>query len=236
MTSVFPLAALLFDLDGTLVDTAPDLTAAANHMLRALGRATFDEATVASWIGDGVPRLIKRALTGERFGEPDPALFTEAESLYGHYYASHVADHSVLYPHVLTTLATLQERGFRLACVTNKAARFTDPLLAALGLKPYFEVVLSGDSLARAKPDPLPLIVAADRLTVMREGAALVGDSGNDMRAAKAAGMRALAVSYGYNHGVDLQSLGATTIMEDFGKLPDLVRFDEQFLLSKAMP
>jgi phosphoglycolate phosphatase len=80
------------------------------------------------------------------------------------------------------------------------------------------------------------LQVAADRLTVMREGAAWVGDSANDMRAAKAAGMRALAVSYGYNHGVDLQSLGATVITEDFGKLPDLVRFDEQFLLSKVMP
>ena len=236
MTAPLPLAALLFDLDGTLVDTAPDLTVAANHMLQALGRAPFDEATVAGWIGDGVPRLIKRALTGERFGEPDPALFTEAESLYGHYYASHVADRSVLYPHVLTTLATLRERGFRLACVTNKAMRFTDPLLVALSLKPYFDVVLSGDSLPRAKPDPLPLQVAADRLTVMREGAALVGDSANDMRAAKAAGMRALAVSYGYNHGVDLQSLGATVITEDFGKLPDLVRFDEQFLLSKVMP
>ncbi len=236
MTTAFPLAALLFDLDGTLVDTAPDLTAAANHMLRALGRTSFDEATVAGWIGDGVPRLIKRALTGERFAEPDEALFSEAESLYGDYYASHVADRSVLYPHVLTTLATLQRRGFRLACVTNKAARFTDPLLVALGLKPYFEVVLSGDSLARAKPDPLPLIVAADRLAVMRDGTVLVGDSGNDMRAAKAAGMRAIAVSYGYHHGVDLQSLGATVITEDFGKLPELVRFDEQFLRSKAMP
>lgn len=236
MTVALPSAALLFDLDGTLVDTAPDLTAAANHMLRALGRAPFDEATVASWIGDGVPRLIKRALTGERFGEPDEALFTEAESLYGHYYATHIADRSTVYPKVLTTLATLQKHGFRLACVTNKAARFTDLLLTALSLAPYFEVVLSGDSLARAKPDPLPLIVAADRLAVLPDGAVLVGDSGNDMRAAKAAGIRAIAVSYGYNHGVDLQGLGATVITKDFGELPELVRFDEQFLCSKVVP
>jgi len=232
--SPFPLAALLFDLDGTLVDTAPDLAVAANHMLRTLGRSTFDVATVATWIGDGVPRLIKRALTGERFGEPEPRLFAEAEALYNHYYEAHVADHSVLYPRVPETLGTLRESGFRLACVTNKAARFTEPLLVALGLRSYFEVVLSGDSLARTKPDPYPLVVASDRLKVALEGVALVGDSGNDMRAAKAAGMRAIAVSYGYSHGVDLKALGAAVMTEDFGKLPDIVRFEDRFLLSKA--
>ncbi|MHB8255167.1 MAG: phosphoglycolate phosphatase [Acidiferrobacter sp.] len=234
--TTYPLAALLFDLDGTLVDTAPDLADAANHMLRALGRATFDEAQVAGWIGDGVPRLIKRALTGERFGEPDPQLFAEAEALYGHYYATHVADRSVVYPRVQRTLEILRGNGFKLACVTNKAARFTEPLLAALGLRAYFAVVLSGDEVPRTKPDPLPLMIASDRLAVAPEGVALVGDSGNDMRAAKGAGMRAIAVSYGYNHGVDLEELGATVITQDFGKIPDLVRFEDRFVLSKVMP
>ena len=233
--NTFLVAGLLFDLDGTLVDTAPDLTVAANHMLEALGRAPFDEATVAGWIGDGVPRLIKRALTGERFGEPDPKLFAEAWALYSQYYEAHVADRSVLYPYVLQTLEILRGNGLRLACVTNKAARFTEPLLVALGIRPHFEVVLSGDSLARTKPDPLPLVVACGRLEVALEGVVLVGDSGNDMRAAKAAGMRAIAVSYGYNHGVDLKELGATVITEHFGKLPDLVQFEDRFLLSKAM-
>lgn len=234
--SVLSLAALLFDLDGTMVDTAPDLTAAANHMLRSLGRGTFDEATVASWIGDGVPRLIKRALTGERFGEPDPALFVEAQTLYNNYYEAHVADRSLLYPHVRETLGILQGEGFRLACVTNKAARFTQPLLQALGLDLFFEVVLSGDSLPRAKPDPLPLTSACQQLKVGLAGVALVGDSGNDMRAATAAAIPAIAVSYGYNHGVDLKELGATVITADFGTIPELVRFDSAFLLSRAMP
>jgi len=231
-----PLAALLFDLDGTLVDTAPDLADAANHMLRSLGRATFDEATVASWIGDGVPRLIKRALTGLRMGEPDPELFAQAQAIYGHYYEAHVADRGRLYPGVLATLEALRSDGFRLACVTNKAARFTKPLLATLGLAPFFDVVLSGDELPRVKPDPLPLLVAAERLQVACAGTALIGDSGNDMRAAQAAQMSAIGVTYGYNHGVDLKGLGAYALSETFGGVRDLVRLADGFLLSKALP
>ncbi|HUW98834.1 MAG TPA: phosphoglycolate phosphatase [Acidiferrobacter sp.] len=233
--STFPFAALLFDLDGTLVDSAPDLTIAANQMLAALGRPVFDLPMVASWIGDGVPRLIKRALTGERWAEPEPQLFLAAQTLYGQYYEAHIADHSTLYPRVIETLEVLREQGFRMGCVTNKAARFTAPLLAALGLASYFEVVLSGDSLAQTKPDPYPLIVAADRLGVALDGVVMVGDSGNDMRAAKAAGMQAVAVSYGYNNGVDLEALGATVMIDDFGKLPDIVRLEGRFLLSKAV-
>lgn len=231
-----PLAALLFDLDGTLVDTAPDLADAANHMLHALGRQTFDEGTVASWIGDGVPRLIKRALTGERFAEPEADLFAQAQSLYNEHYEAHIADRGRPYPGVPETLAGLRGDGFRLACVTNKARRFTKPLLAALGLAEYFEVVLSGDDLLRTKPDPLPLIVAAERLGVAREGVALIGDSGNDMRAATAAEIYAIAVSYGYNHGVDLQGLGAHVITDTFSAVRELVRFEGRFLLSKAVP
>lgn len=234
--TTFLAAGLLFDLDGTLVDTAPDLACAANHMLEALGRPTEDEATVAGWIGDGVPRLIKRALTGERFGEPDPALFEEAQALYGDYYEAHVADRSRLYPGVAQTLAALRADGFRMACVTNKAGRFTRPLLKALGIAAYFDVVLSGDELARVKPDPMPLVVACERLGVARHGAVLVGDSGNDMRAAKAAEMAAIAVGYGYHHGVDLPALGAAAVTPSFAGIRDYFRFDERFLLSEAMP
>lgn len=231
-----PLAALLFDLDGTLIDTAPDLADAANHMLSALGRSTFDEATVAGWIGDGVPRLIKRALTGERFAEPDQDLFVRAQTLYNNHYEAHVAHRSRPYPGVVETLGGLQEDGFRLACVTNKARRFTEPLLKGFGLAEFFEVVLSGDDLPRAKPDPLPLIVAAERLGVTPEGVALIGDSGNDMRAAAAADMYGIAVSYGYNHGVDLVGLGARVVTDTFSAIRELVVFDNRFLRSKAAP
>ena len=234
--TTFLAAGLLFDLDGTLVDTAPDLALAANHMLQTLGRPPEDEATVASWIGDGVPRLIKRALTGERFGEPDPVLFEEAQALYGDYYEAHVADRSLLYPGVAQTLAALRADGFRMACVTNKAGRFTRPLLKALGIAAFFDVILSGDEVARVKPDPLPLVVACERLGVARNGVALIGDSGNDMRAAKAAEIPAVAVAYGYHHGVDLTALGAAAITPTFADIRNYFRFEGRFLLSKAMP
>ncbi len=232
--SRLPLASLLFDLDGTLVDTVPDLADAANHMLAALGRPVQDEATVAGWIGDGVPRLIKRALTGQPFGEPDAALFAEAQALYNAHYEAHVACRSRLFPGVLPTLETLRATGFRLACVTNKARRFTGPLLEALGIAPYFGAVVSGDEVARAKPDPLPLFVACERLGVSPRSAALVGDSGNDMRAARAAAMPALAVSYGYHHGADLKGLGATVIVEAFSDIPSCIRFTGDFVRAEA--
>ena len=234
--TVFPLAALLFDLDGTLVDTAPDLADAANHMLTSLGRPVCDEATVSGWIGDGVPRLIKRALTGERFGEPDAALFARAQALYDAYYETHVADRSRLYPGVAQTLADLRADGFRMACVTNKAGRFARPLLGALGIAGYFDVVLCGDELARAKPDPLPLVTACERLGVIRDGAVLVGDSGTDMRAAKAAGMPALAVTYGYHHGADLVALGAAAMTPTFDGIRNFLRFEGRFLCAQALP
>ncbi|WP_297361087.1 phosphoglycolate phosphatase [Acidiferrobacter sp.] len=234
--TIFPLAGLLFDLDGTLVDTAPDLADAANHMLTRLGRPVRDEAAVCGWIGDGVPRLIKRALTGERFAEPDPALFEEAQSLYNTYYEAHVADRSRLYPGVAQTLADLRADGFRMACVTNKAGRFAKPLLRALNIASYFDLILCGDELPRVKPDPLPLVTACERLGVVRHGAALVGDSGNDMRAAKAAGMPALAVAYGYHHGVDLTALGAAAVTPTFADVRHFFRFEGRFLCAKALP
>ncbi len=228
-------AAVLFDLDGTLVDTAADITKAANAMLVTLGRATFDEATVAGWIGDGIPRLIKRALTGERFAEPDERLFREAEVVFGDVYEEHVADFSQPYPNVAATLKNLKATGFRLACVTNKAARFTEPLLTALALRGYFDVVLGGDAVARVKPDPLPVFIACERLGIGVADAVLVGDSANDMKAAKAAGMRAIGVRYGYNHGVDLATLGPVATLHDMARLVDLLRYDGGSATQRAL-
>ncbi|MDA8391149.1 MAG: phosphoglycolate phosphatase [Gammaproteobacteria bacterium] len=228
-------AAVLFDLDGTLVDTAADIAQAANAMLQAMGRTPFDEVTVAGWIGDGIPRLIKRALTGERFAEPDEGLFRKAEVLFGDVYEAHVADLSQPYPNVAETLQTLKSDGFRLACVTNKAGRFTEPLLAALGLRGHFDVVISGDALARVKPDPLPVFVACERLGVGVGDAVLVGDSANDMKAAKAAGMRAIGVHYGYNHGVDLTTLGPVATVDDMARLLDLLRYHGGSVTQRAL-
>lgn len=203
----FPLAVkmVMVDLDGTLIHTAPDLADCANRMLAELGRAPFPVETVMTWIGNGVPRLVKRALTSEMWAEPDAALFERALAIYQSHYAGHVSDLSRPFPGVVTGLDRLKARGFRLACITNKAEAFTRPLLRNLYLDGYFELVLSGDSLPKQKPDPLPLLHACRHFGITPEHGVLVGDSSNDVEAARAAGMPVICVTYGYNHGHDIR-------------------------------
>src|SRR3972149_11705125 len=155
----FPLAVkmVMIDLDGTLIDTVPDLAAAANRMLADLGRPAWDIKHYRAWIGNGVPRFVKRALTGEMQAEPDPKLFEQALGLFRRHYGEAVSNLSRPYPGVVEALEQLSAQGYSLACITNKAEAFTLPLLKNLELYKYFKLVLSGDSLSKQKPDPLPL-------------------------------------------------------------------------------
>jgi phosphoglycolate phosphatase len=206
--AVFPLAVkmVMIDLDGTLIHTAPDLADCANRMLADLGRAPASVETVMTWIGNGVPRLVKRALTGDMWAEPETALFEKALAIYQQHYLAHVSDLSRPFPGVVAGLARLKARGFHLACITNKAAIFTLPLLRNLDLYNYFELVLSGDSLPKQKPDPLPLLHACQHFGISPDHGILVGDSSNDVEAARAAGMPVICVTYGYNHGHDIRA------------------------------
>ncbi|RMH21141.1 MAG: HAD family hydrolase, partial [Gammaproteobacteria bacterium] len=138
---------VLIDLDGTLVDTVPDLALATDKMMQDLGRKPYGEEKIRQWIGNGAPRLVKRALTNTMNGEPDEALYARAYPIFEHYYSKHVCDRSVLYPGVLEGLNGLEKKGFRLGCVTNKPEQYTLPLLQKLEIKHYFEIILSGDSL-----------------------------------------------------------------------------------------
>jgi len=203
----FPLAVrmVMVDLDGTLIHTAPDLADCANRMLRDLGRAEWPIGKVMTWIGNGVPRLVKRALTGEMMAEPEAVLFDKALAMFQKHYAAHVSDHSRPYPGVVEGLQQLTARGYKLACITNKAEAFTLPLLRNLDLHQFFELVLSGDSLPKQKPDPLPLLHACKYFGITPEQGLLVGDSSNDVEAARAAGMPVICVPYGYNHGHDIR-------------------------------
>jgi phosphoglycolate phosphatase len=205
--AAFPLAVkmVMIDLDGTLIHTAPDLAACANRMLADLGRAPAPVETVMTWIGNGVPRLVKRALTGDMWGEPEAALFDRALAIFQQHYAAHVADLSRPFPGVVAGLDRLKARGFHLACITNKAEAFTLPLLRNLDLYKYFELVLSGDSLPKQKPDPLPLLHACKHFGITPDHGMLIGDSSNDVEAARAAGMPVICVPYGYNHGHDIR-------------------------------
>lgn len=214
-----PGDAVLFDLDGTLVDTAPDLAEGVGRMLEDLGRPRVEQSTVEGWIGDGVARLVKRALTGERDGEPEPGLQERALARFLHHYGRVVSRQSRPYPGVVPALRALARRGVPTACVTNKAAAFTDALLRDLGLSPLLATVVSGDALPRRKPDPLPIRHACAELGVAPERAVYVGDSSNDARAARAAGTAFVAVRYGYHGPHPPESLGADLLIGSLEQL-----------------
>ena len=214
---------VLIDLDGTLVDSVPDLAPAVDRMLSDLGRPAAGEARVRDWVGNGVERLVKRALTGTLEGEPEAELYEQAYPLFMQYYSDNTAAHSRLYPGVEAGLEALRRTVPHLACVTNKAERFTLPLLEHLGIAGVFELVVSGDTLPQKKPDPAPLLHAAEFFNVSPEHALMVGDSINDVRAARAAGYRVVCVPYGYNHGLDIRDAEPDAVIETLADLPGLL-------------
>lgn len=210
---------VMIDLDGTLINTAPDLADCVNIMLERMGRDTWPLDKVSSWIGNGVSRLVKRALTNSMDAEPDSDDYEKGYALFLEAYAENVSAKSRPYDGVVAGLEKLKQMGFRLACVTNKAAAFTLPLLADLKLDGYFELVVSGDALPRKKPDPMPLMHACDFFGITPDQGILIGDSANDVKAAVAAGMPVICVNYGYNQGVDLTTLQTQGVIDSLDKL-----------------
>jgi phosphoglycolate phosphatase len=215
--------AIVLDLDGTLVDSVPDLAYSVDRALDQLGLPERGEEQVRMWVGNGAERLVKRALTGTMDGEPDVSLFERAFPLFMDIYGKNTSDRSRLYPGVRDGLARLTGDGYRLACVTNKPARFTEPLLDALGIATEFELIVCGDTLPRKKPDPMPLIYAAQQLGVSAGQALMVGDSVSDVQAARAAGWYVICVSYGYNHGRDIREAGPDAVVDSLAQLPTLL-------------
>jgi phosphoglycolate phosphatase len=224
--AAYPIAvqAVVIDLDGTLLDTAPDLAEAANRMLAEMQRPQVATEVVNTYIGNGVDRLIKRVLTGEMYAEPDSQLFARAKPIYDRHYLAGVSLYSRPFPGVVEGLEALKRTGYRLACITNKAERFTLPLLKDTGLFDYFELILSGDSLPRTKPDPLPLLHACEKFGVSPEHMLLIGDSQNDALAARAAGCHIFCVPYGYNHGEPVDQLDLDRVVESVFEASTLIR------------
>jgi phosphoglycolate phosphatase len=215
------IAAVAFDLDGTLVETLPDLHEAAVRMLAQTGRPAVPESTVRTYIGDGVERLVKRLLTGELDGEPDAESFEKAAASFRSHYASVLTRASHPFTGVVSTLGILRERGFKLACVTNKPMRFSEPLLRGLGLAAYLDLIIGGDSLPRKKPDPLPLLYIAGEFGIEPAQLLMVGDSPIDTGAARAAGCPVFCVPYGYRGTLTVQELDCDAIVPT---LPDLLK------------
>ena len=217
---------IIFDLDGTLIDSSPDLALAINHMLGKLNRQTFTTDTIHHWVGNGAEMLVKRALLGQReLNETlNPTLVSEALEIFLDFYATHLTVDTITYPHVPSTLKHLKEHGYRLAIVTNKPLKFVEPILSALNIKEYFGLYLGGDSLEQRKPHPMPLLHVCEQLDVTVEESLMVGDSKNDILAARACNMQSVGLSYGYNYGEDINLHQPYVVFDNFAKLlPTLI-------------
>lgn len=192
------IRAVTFDLDGTLLDTIGELAAACDAMLLELGRPALGLATVSGFVGKGMAVLVERCLVATDGEAPTPELLAAACAAFVRLYAAINGNSVREYPGVRAGLSALREQGLPLAVVTNKPAAFTAPLLAKSGLAEFFSVVVAGDTTAERKPHPLPLLHACAELGVLPGENVHVGDSANDVLAARAAGCLAFAVPYGY--------------------------------------
>jgi phosphoglycolate phosphatase len=214
---------ILIDVDGTLVDSVPDLAWCVDELMRRLGREPHGEAKVRDWVGNGVERLCRRALIGRMDGEPSQQDFDKAYPLFLELYAENTSKRSVLYPGVREGLDHFKSQGYLLGCVTNKAAQFTLPLLRDLGIYDDFGIVVSGDTLPVKKPDPLPLLHAAAHFGVTAEQSLMIGDSQSDVKAARAAGFQIVCMSYGYNHGEDIRTYNPDLVVDSMAELKDIL-------------
>ncbi len=214
---------LLIDVDGTLVDSVPDLAFCVDAMMDELSLPGRGEAQVRQWVGNGVERLVRRALAGTLDGEPDESLYQSAYPIFLELYQRNTSQRSVLYPGVLEALDYLRSAGYKLGCVTNKAARFTEPLLKDLAIRDRFAIVVSGDTLPRKKPDPQPLLHAAEFFAVAPSDSLMVGDSVSDVKAARAAGFQIVCLSYGYNHGMDIRDANPDAVISSLAELRELL-------------
>ena len=203
----------MIDLDGTLADTIPDLAEAANMMLRELDRPVLERELIRTFVGKGIPKLVERALAGNLEGSAPAGLLARALPIYERCYAEVNGKYTVIYPGVSEGLRALRAMQLPLACVTNKAERFTLALLEHLQLARCFEQVIAGDTLPQKKPDPQPLLHACRGFGIAPGDMLMIGDSANDVEAARAAGCPVFCVTYGYNEGRDVRELHVDAIV-----------------------
>jgi phosphoglycolate phosphatase len=219
----FEVDGVLFDLDGTLLDTIEDLAEGANRMLAEVGRPLRSQAEIHSFVGKGIPDLVRRCLTeGSHATEVE---IDAAVAVFRRHYAVVNGRCTRIYPGVEESLATLAAQGLRLACVTNKAAAFTEALLAHMNLARWFDAVVSGDTLPVKKPDPAVIRHACDLLGISAEAALVIGDSENDALAARRAGSPVLLVTYGYSEGRPVDTIECDGLLSDIREaLPRIAR------------
>ena len=212
---------IMIDVDGTLVDSVPDLAYCIDEMMQKLGLQKWGEDKVRHWVGNGVPKLVERALSGELEGRPIKEVFDVAYPIFLDLYEDNNAQRSYLYDGVREGLDYLKSQEYQLGCVTNKSEQFTHPLLKALGILNDFKIIISGDTLAKRKPDPMPLLYCAEHFNLKPEECLMLGDSVSDVKAARAAGFDIICMSYGYNHGNDIADENPDLVIDSMNQLSD---------------
>ena len=213
------LQAILVDLDGTLIDSVPDLAAALDASLEQMNYVPAGVHRVRSWVGNGARKLVQRGLAfALEVPEKavDDALIEQLLSVFFERYGAQTCEQTLLYPGVLEALSHWHAQGIKMACVTNKPVRFSRPILAHFGLEELMPVLVGGDTLIVRKPDPAPLLLACEQLGVAVANTVMVGDSVNDVAAARAAGMPVACVSYGYNHGSPVADADPDVLVDRF--------------------
>lgn len=210
------IRAVIFDLDGTMVDSVPDIHLALNLMKADFFLPEIDVEQVRRFVGRGSENLVRNTLSVDLDSDDVQAMLPAAmTSFYRHYRITNGC-HSTIYPGVKEGLQRMHENRLRLACVTNKPAIFTEPLLAKKGLYAFFDIIYSADSLPCKKPDPFPMLMACSKFGIMPSQALVIGDSINDGKAARAAGCSLFIVPYGYNHGQPVEEIDSDGIIPDF--------------------
>ncbi len=212
---------LCFDLDGTLVDSVPDITFSVNEMLTQLKLDTVDEIAARTWVGNGAAKLIESALTRVLEDKPDSELFEKAKALFFVAYEKNIAMKTVVYPDCIEVLEHFVNMGIPLACVTNKPRKFTPSLLDKLAMADYFRVVVCGGDLLTQKPEPEMLLEAIRQLGGEPHAGNMIGDSETDIATANSAGTGAIYVSYGYNRGVSVEKYQPICV-NGLKEIPDL--------------
>ncbi|OON39316.1 phosphoglycolate phosphatase [Izhakiella australiensis] len=210
---------LAFDLDGTLVDSAPGLADAVDLALTELNLPAPGIDRVATWIGNGADIMVTRALRWALGAEPQQHQINDARTLFDKHYARTVEQGSKLFPEVKATLEALAASGLPMAIVTNKPTPFIAPLLHSLGIAHCFSLVLGGDDVVQKKPHPAPLFLVLGTFGLLPESLLFVGDSRNDILAAQAAGCPCVGMTYGYNHGEPINSSRPDVVLDNFNQL-----------------
>ncbi|WP_457560331.1 phosphoglycolate phosphatase [Caminibacter sp.] len=212
------MKAVFFDLDGTIIDSSGDLANSINYMLKQLGKKGCPIELIKTWIGNGASVLVKRALSGGmEIKAIDENLFKKAKEIFLNHYKNNLTTSTILYPKVKETLLKIPHKK---AIITNKPEEFVRPILKHLDIE-MFDLILGGESLPEKKPSPLPLLYACKNFGISPDEALMIGDSANDILAAKKAGIKIIALNYGYNQGENISKHNPDFI---FNKFSDILK------------